>query len=296
MITTPWGLTIKPWTKYKYEIPPFVNLKISNAALGAQPELETSRTTITIETVARLLADSEDEDELKVDEEELQPTSIVLTSLTPGKADQSIHDIIFSFPAVLTISSHGGNTIHLGGNLIAEPETDESDSEDGYLYEEDASDLDDVRPGVGVDADDIELDDVSTDGDRFEEVDSIPQAKAGQKRSREDDISEDEDENKAKPATLPKSQKKQLNKKLKAQSGEAIPTGAPSNEKKEKNKKPDSSPEVSKKGDKEGMEKKKQEKAKTKEEKHEKKEKKEKKTGTDQRSSHCLSWCHRIVG
>ena len=83
MIIAPWGLTIKPGATYKYEIPPFANLKISNAALGAVLEDERSRTTLIIETEDRPPADSEDEEEL--DEDQPQLTKIVLTSLTPGK-------------------------------------------------------------------------------------------------------------------------------------------------------------------------------------------------------------------
>lgn len=83
MIIAPWGLTIKPGATYKYEIPPFANLKISNAALGVVLEDEHSRTTVTIEAEERPPPDSEDEEEL--DEEKPQLTNIVLTSLTPGK-------------------------------------------------------------------------------------------------------------------------------------------------------------------------------------------------------------------
>ena len=118
---------------------------------------------------------------------------------------------------------------------------------------------------------------------RFEQLDDAPQAKAGQKRPREDDMDEDEDEDEVKQATLTKSQKKKLNKKLKAQNGEAVPVGAPSTDKKgtekEKQEKgPESSPEASKKEGKEKKEHKKEEKEKKKEEKKEKKEKKKEQT------------------
>ena len=85
MIIAPWGLTVKPGATYKYEIPPFANLKISNAALGAELEDKHSRTTLTIETEDRPPADSEDEDELDEDDDNPRLTNIVLTSLTPGK-------------------------------------------------------------------------------------------------------------------------------------------------------------------------------------------------------------------
>ena len=69
------------------------------------------------------------------------------------------------------------------------------------------------------------------------------------------DEDEDEDEVEAKHAALSKSQKKKLNKKLKVDSGEAVPAGAPSTKKevkeKEKEKAPESSPESSKKENKE---------------------------------------------
>jgi len=90
------------------------------------------------------------------------------------------------------------------------------------------------------------------------------------------DEDEDEDEVEAKQGALTKSQKKKLSKKLKVQSGEAVPVGAPSTEKKvkvkETEKAPESSPEPSKK---ESKEKKKEHKKEKKEKK--KDEKKEKK-------------------
>jgi FK506-binding nuclear protein len=94
------------------------------------------------------------------------------------------------------------------------------------------------------------------------------------------DEDEDEDEDEVKQAALTKSQKKKLNKKLKAQNGEAVPVGAPSTDKKEKKEKgPESSPEAPKKESKEKKkEHKKEEKEKKKEEKKEKKEKKPEQT------------------
>ena len=77
---------------YQYEIPPFANLKISNAALGAELEDKHSRTTLTIETEERPPTDSENEDELDEDEDKPQPTKIVLTSLTPGKVGKPLVD------------------------------------------------------------------------------------------------------------------------------------------------------------------------------------------------------------
>lgn len=130
MIIAPWGLTIKPGATYQYEIPPFVNLKISNAALGAVLEDEHSRTTLTIEAVDHHSTDSEDEDEEELDEDKPPPTKIVLTSLTPGKVgrflidyfayssifqwkiEQSIHDITFSFPALLRIKAFGKKWVY----------------------------------------------------------------------------------------------------------------------------------------------------------------------------------------
>jgi len=94
MIIAPWGLTVKPGAMYKYEIPPFANLKISNAALGAELEDDRSRTTLTIETEDRSIADSEDE-ELDEDEDKSQPTNIVLTSLTPGKVGKLLVDCFY---------------------------------------------------------------------------------------------------------------------------------------------------------------------------------------------------------
>lgn len=79
---------------YKFEIPPFANLKISNAALGAQLEDPShhGRTTLTIETQSPTPVDPEDEDELDEDEGKPPPTNIVLTSLTPGMVGKLLVD------------------------------------------------------------------------------------------------------------------------------------------------------------------------------------------------------------
>lgn len=82
MILAPWALTVKPGATYKYQLPPFANLKISNAALGVELEDEHSRTTLTIEVEDQQPSDSENETE---DEDKPRVTTIVLTSLTPGK-------------------------------------------------------------------------------------------------------------------------------------------------------------------------------------------------------------------
>lgn len=94
MVIEPWGLTVKPGAMYKFEIPPFANLKISNAALGAELEDRSphGRTTLTIETKSQSPADSEDEDELDEDEGQSWPTNIVLTSLTPGTVSKLLVD------------------------------------------------------------------------------------------------------------------------------------------------------------------------------------------------------------
>lgn len=104
MIIAPWGLTVKPGATYKYEIPPFANLKISNAALGVELEDKHSRTTLTIETEDRPPADSEDEDEDELDEDEDSPrlTNIVLTSLTPGKVSKLlVAAIVYSLMSIV---------------------------------------------------------------------------------------------------------------------------------------------------------------------------------------------------
>jgi len=80
---------------YKYEIPPFANLKISNAALGAELEDDHSRTTLTIETSDRPPVDSEEDEEPDEDEDKPQLTSIVLTSLTPGKVGKLLVDCFY---------------------------------------------------------------------------------------------------------------------------------------------------------------------------------------------------------
>jgi Nucleoplasmin-like domain len=94
MIVAPWGLTVRPGSTYKYAIPPFTNLKISNAALGTEIYDKSSRTTLIIETTELPPVDSKDEESDK-DEDKPGRTHIVLTSLTLGKVGKPLVGYVY---------------------------------------------------------------------------------------------------------------------------------------------------------------------------------------------------------
>ncbi|KAI0772588.1 hypothetical protein BC629DRAFT_1583140 [Irpex lacteus] len=229
-----WSLELQPGQTESF-VPPG-DLRITNVALGAELADENGRTSVKLTYQAPGGSDEDEEDE---EDEGGEPVTTVLCSLTPGK-DQ---EVLFE--------SVGKNTVYLTGNYI--DTSDAFGGEDDYdsdLEEEDAYNLEDVSSDVEVDAD--ELDDDSQCP--FEEVASdeeeAPQLVDSKKRPRDSDAAE---------VKLSKSQQKKLNKKLKAEGGKAVPTGAEETEVKEK------------KAEKKGKEEKEEKKG-----KEEKKEKKEK--------------------
>ncbi|EGO00031.1 hypothetical protein SERLA73DRAFT_180409 [Serpula lacrymans var. lacrymans S7.3] len=229
----------------KQLVVPQSDLRITNAALGAELADGTGRTSIKLVYNTPIALDDDD------DEEDAPPQSTtILCSLTAGKIEQSAVDIILERDEEYVFEVVGKNTIYLTGNYIDQmppdeaPFGDESDSDD-----EGAFNLEDVSSDVEAEADDLDLED---DADRFEELseDDVPKSL---KRPREPEAMDTD----AKPEEekLSKAQKKKLNKKLKADDGKAVAAGAPDEDEKVEKKQKDKSKkeEKSEKKEKEGQ-------------------------------------------
>ncbi|RDX44885.1 hypothetical protein OH76DRAFT_1408682 [Lentinus brumalis] len=242
-----WSLEVKPGEATAFV--PAADLRITNIALGDEIADEKSRTTVKLIYRPPGAEDEDEEDE--EDEDEPAVASAVLGSLTPGKIEQASIDLVLGEEEEYLIEVVGKNTVYLSGNYIDQqgydrpPYDSEDESEDDY-------DLRDVSSDVEIDPN--ELDMLSDDEGRFEEIvdeEEAPQEASkdkSKKRPRESDTMEtDEQEGK-----LSKSQKKQL-KKLKAANGEAAE--APSPEKSEKKGEEKGKKEKKEKGDKEKGEK-----------------------------------------
>jgi len=161
-------------------------------------------------------------------------STTVLGSLTPGKIEQAVVDLVLEEDEEYLFEVVGKNTIFLTGNYIDQvppdnvPYNDEDDSDDDM--DEDAYDLREVSSDVEINPDALELDSDSDDAHRFEEIDD-KEASASLKRPRESDATETE--------TLSKSAQKKLNKKLKAEGGKAVAAGSGGEENKSKKEKKD---------------------------------------------------------
>ncbi|KAJ2161183.1 peptidylprolyl isomerase fpr3 [Coemansia sp. RSA 552] len=157
-----WGLRIAPGKTYSQTVD--ASFRLSNAALGVSAE-DSGRTSVL----------------LTVDDKDF-----VLCSLTPGKIEQQMLDIVLTEGEEITFETNGNNEIHLAGNFV-DDEPEESDIEDSD--DEDEVDLEDfsieelqelVKEGLispdklmalGEDEEDLDYDsdDAETDG-RIREV------------------------------------------------------------------------------------------------------------------------------
>ncbi|CAL1707710.1 unnamed protein product [Somion occarium] len=210
-------------------ITPPADLRITNIALGDEVAEENARTSVRLVYMNPAPpedSDDEDDEEEKDEDEDdedskLEPVQTFLGSVTPGKVEQCMVDITLGKDEEILLEAVGKNVVYVTGNYIDQGGND-SDDESNYDYDpdEDDYDLQDIPSDVEVDADEIEL--LSEEG-RFEEVNEESTAaktsKDSKKRPREPDAMETEE------PKLSKSQQKKLNKKLKAEGGNAVPTG-----------------------------------------------------------------------
>ncbi|KAK7053399.1 peptidylprolyl isomerase fpr3 [Paramarasmius palmivorus] len=214
----------------KVSILPSADLKITNAALGHELADENGRTSVKL-VFRKIVADQGEDDEDDENESDEVPTSTTFVcSLTPGKVEQAVLDIILMDEEEYQFEVAGKNTVYLTGYYIDQssdqPPYDMGDDSEDDFDVEDAYDLREVSSDVEMHPDD--LDGIDSDASRFEEVKedaSVP--KASSKRPRDSDATSE------KPAS--KAEKKSKKQKVSAD-GEKADT-ADKSEKKEKKEK-----------------------------------------------------------
>ncbi|KAK7692951.1 hypothetical protein QCA50_004592 [Cerrena zonata] len=213
-----WSIKLVPG-EVESIIPP-ADLKITNIALGDEIADEKARTSVRLVYQRPSARDGEDDEEEEDEDEdedtEMEPVQTFLGSLTPGKIEQAIVDVILEKDEEILFEAVGKNVIFVTGNFIDQGGDDESEYD--YDPDEDDYDLQDIPSDVEIDASELEVPS-DDDADRFEEVEDEESTKDSKKRPRESDTM-DTDEPK-----LSKSEKKKQNKKLKAESGKAVATG-----------------------------------------------------------------------
>jgi len=225
-----WSLKVEPGQTLP--LVPLSDLRITNVALGETLADENGRTSVKLIYIGPSGEEKDDEEEDDgADEDEDKPgseeaISTVLCSLTGGKIEQSLVDIVLEGDQEYLIESVGNNIVYLTGNYIDQPNRDQPpyDDDDSDDDDDEAYDLRDVSSDVEIDPEEMDVPSDEETG-RFEEIhedeDEVPAPvlKDSKKRPRESDVADDD----AEPKLSKKEKKRQ--KKLKAENGEAIPTG-----------------------------------------------------------------------
>jgi len=213
-----WSIAIRPGEPEP--VIPQADVRITNVALGDELQDETGRTTVKLIYARPVEVDGDDGEDDEDDEEDENKSSLattVLCSLIPGKIEQSTIDVTLEADEEFLFQAVGKNTVYLTGNYIDQsPANVPYNSDEEPDSDEEGFDLRDVSSDVEIDPG--ELDIPSDDESRFEEVQEEPPKSL--KRPRGSDAAMDTDE--PADAKLTKSQKK-ANKKLKAESGVAVP-------------------------------------------------------------------------
>ncbi|KAF8588630.1 hypothetical protein K439DRAFT_1384157 [Ramaria rubella] len=210
-----WSLVIAPGKKVTHEV--IRDFKITNAALGAQLEDDKARSTLKVSYEPPPLSDGDEEDDVpkKSPSKKTKKTEIALCSLTPGTIEQAALDITFLEEDAVEFEVIGKNSIHLFGNYIDQTLFPNDLDPDMNSSDEESVDLRDVSSDVEINPDELEGLDDSDDEDRFEEIDETPAA--GKKHARESDAMD------ADTSVNLSTSAKKSNKKLKAESGSAVP-------------------------------------------------------------------------
>ncbi|KAJ3541014.1 hypothetical protein NM688_g6142 [Phlebia brevispora] len=207
-----WSLEVQPGSPQTFTVPN--DLRITNVALGADVTEEGGRTSLKLTYKAPKPSDSdEDEDDEDDDEDEGQeePTMTILCSLTPGIIEHALVDLILEEEQEVVFEALGKNTVFLTGNYVDQTPLGHNHDNEDYDSEDEDEDLYGID-GIDGSSSDVDIDEIGGEDDshRFEEV-----------------VEEEEEiiEKQVDEAKLSKAQKKKLNKKLKAENGEAVPAG-----------------------------------------------------------------------
>ncbi|KAF8520326.1 FKBP-like protein [Hysterangium stoloniferum] len=230
VVLAAWSAVIGPGKRLSQEV--YRDFKITNAALGAALEDPKARSTLKIIYSPPPLSDDEDDDGPS---KKAKTKEVALCSLTPGTIEQATLDITFIEDDIIEFEVVGKNSIHLFGNYIGSyHQTPISDfPPDDYDSDEESVNLLDVSSDVEINPDELDdladSDDEEYVADRFEEIDDEKPA-TGKKHARDDgDVS-----------MISAVSGGKANKKLKAETGSAVPVsteGAIGDKKKEKKKK-----------------------------------------------------------
>ncbi|KAK0461201.1 uncharacterized protein EV420DRAFT_1762506 [Desarmillaria tabescens] len=132
---------------------------VTNIAIGDDSEAPSKSSRSTVKLTYPNLAYDEDDDD---DSEENITT--VLCSLSVGKVEQVVTDIVLNEGSSYKFETTGENTIYVSGHIIDQRPFD-SDSDSSIGDEEEAFDLRDVSSDV-----EIEPEEYESDASRFEEV------------------------------------------------------------------------------------------------------------------------------
>ncbi|TFY70995.1 hypothetical protein EVG20_g2012 [Dentipellis fragilis] len=231
-----WSVAVKPGEPHS--IVPQADIRITNVALGDELQDGTGRTSVKLIYNRPGAGEDSDEDEEEAEAPEDSLAMTVLCSLIPGKVgihsstqatransvskiEQCTVDVTLESEEEFLLEVVGKNTVYLTGNYIGYgsdqspevPFNDDSEPED-----EDDFDLRDVSSDVEIDPEELGVPS-DEDASRFEEIND--EAPKSLKRHRDSDAAMGADE--GKPS---KAQQKKTNKKLKAETGAAVPSGA----------------------------------------------------------------------
>ncbi|KAK0241727.1 hypothetical protein EDD85DRAFT_820128 [Armillaria nabsnona] len=181
---------------------------VTNIAIGDDSEAPSKSGRSTVKLTYPNVAYDEDED----DDSEEETITTVLCSLSVGKVEQVVTNIVLNEGGLYKFETTGENTIYVSGHIIDQRNFD-SDSEGSMSDDEGAYDLRDVSSDV-----EIEPEEFDSDASRFEEVHDDA-AEKSLKRPRE---STDMDIDSSK---LSKAEKKKA-KKQKGEDGKPVPVEA----------------------------------------------------------------------
>jgi len=202
-----WSIAVKPGKKES--IVAQSDLRITNVALGDELADASGRTSVKFTYNTPIKMDPDDD-------EIVEPLSTtVLCSLTPGKIEQAMVDLVLEEDEEFVFEVVGKNTVYLSGNYIDQNPPDRDPFHDESDEDEEAFDLREVSSDVEINPDELDSDDEG----RFEEI----AEEKSLKRPRDSDAMETDEANMSKAEA-------KLHKKLKV---EAVAAEKPG-EKKEK--------------------------------------------------------------
>ncbi|KAG7446216.1 peptidylprolyl isomerase [Guyanagaster necrorhizus] len=178
--------------------------RVTNIAIGDDSEAPSKSGRSTVKLTYPNVAYDEDND----DDSEEENITTVLCSLSVGKVEQVVTDIVLNEGGLYKFETTGENTIYVSGHIIDQRPFD-SDSE-GMSDEEEAYDLRDVSSDV-----EIEPEEYGSDASRFEEVHDAAAEKSLKRPRQSTDLDIDS-------SKLSKADKKKA-KKQKGEDGKPVP-------------------------------------------------------------------------